>query len=70
MYNPYLSSIGAFLRPVTRQRSGSLFGGILNRLRHLDEDDLLLILILFFLMKNGDKEGQWPLLAAIVYCML
>lgn len=70
MYNPYLHGIGSFLRPVTEKGAGGLFGGILQRLRCLDEDDILLLLILFLLMKNGEREGQWPLLAAMIYCIL
>lgn len=72
MYNPYLQGIAGFLRPMTGggSKTGGAIGGILRRLRGLDEDDLLLLMILLLLMKHGEWEGQWPLLAAVIYCML
>ena len=70
MYNPWICGVGGCLSPVTGKKQGNMFDGVLKRLRRLDEDDILLLVILFFLMKNGEQERQWPLLAAMIYCML
>lgn len=68
MYNPYLNTTKQMLEPV-RERKG-LMEGLVTKLRRLDEDDLLLMLIVYLVVRNGDRDDVWPLLAALVYCIL
>jgi hypothetical protein len=70
MFNPYLSAPSQALAriPPRKEKDGPL--RLLERLKKLDSDDLLLMLIIYLLMKEPDKDELWPLLAALVYCIL
>lgn len=71
MYNPYVSSLSSALQPVSRGKDplGGL-GGLLGRLGSLDSDDLLLLLMIYLLIKDGEQDNIWPLAAALIYLML
>lgn len=68
MFNPYLNRPTQMLEPVTGKQD--LLGGIMKRFRELDSDDLLLMLIVYLVMKDGKRDDVWPLLAALLYCIL
>jgi hypothetical protein len=67
MFNPYLNTPSQALEQIPHRKTGSQ---LLRRLQKLDSDDLLLMLIIYFLMKEPDRDDLWPLLAALAYCML
>ncbi len=71
LYNPYLGPVGEMLEPV-RGNSGRSdpLGGILKGLSRLDGDDILLMMIIYLVLRDGEKENLWPLLGALLYCML
>lgn len=69
MFNPYVSSAAKSIHPVKGERAGGL-EGILGRLGRLESDDLLLLLLVFLLVKEGDQDGLWPLVAVMLYLML
>lgn len=68
MYNPYLNTTKQMLEPVNGTRD--ITGGILRKLHQLDSDDILIMLIVYLVMRDGKKDDIWPLLAALMYCFL
>lgn len=70
MFNPYLSSLTSALQQVPIQRDKDLLGGLLSRLRSLDSDDLILLLILYLLVKDGKDGSLWPMAAVVLYLIL
>lgn len=36
----------------------------------MDSDDLLILLLVYLLVKEGEQDGIWPLVAAMLYLML
>jgi hypothetical protein len=70
MFNPYLAAPSQALEqiPPHKKKDGPL--RLPERLKKLDSDDLLLMLIIYLLMKEPDKDELWPLLAALAYCIL
>ncbi|MDD6024573.1 MAG: hypothetical protein PUC06_10125 [Oscillospiraceae bacterium] len=73
MYNPYLSPIETAVRPLPqreRKQSHSLQNRIAGRLRSLDNDDLLIMLILYLLLRRSCQDRTIPILAVLLYCML
>ena len=69
IYNPYFSSTEEALRPISPQNSGIL-DGILDRLKSLEGEDILLILLLVVLLKNDQDRQLLPLIGALVYLLL
>lgn len=68
MFNPYVSSPEQSLR---QKKSSGFLGGLLGKLKHLDSDDLLILLLIFLLSKKDGEEGDlWPLAAVVIYFML
>lgn len=68
MFNPYVSSPEQSLR---QKKSSGLLGGLLGKLKHLDSDDLLILLLIFLLSKKDGEEGDlWPLAAVVIYFLL
>lgn len=71
MFNPYISSAGQSLRLITGKGStGSGLDGILRKLGNLDSDDLLILLLIYLLAKEGEQDGVWALVAAMLYLIL
>lgn len=70
MFNPYLSSLTSALSQVPSQKGSDLLGGLLSRLRNLDSDDLILLLILYLLLKDGKEGSLWPMAAVVLYLIL
>lgn len=70
VFNPYLMSLGSVLQPVSASGSKDPMGAIFSRLRKLDSDDLILLLIIFLLVKDGDRDNLWPMVAALLYLIL
>lgn len=68
MYNPYLNRPEQMLESI-HQGSPPL-GGLLQKLNRLDQDDLLMLLILYLVMGEGKQGDVWPLLAVLLYCIL
>ena len=69
MFNPYFSQVqDALLVPKNEGPGGiqQLLAGIST----LDGDKLLLILLIFILLPEGRQEERWPLVAALIYCMM
>lgn len=66
MFNPYLAPPESALQPV----KGGGLGGILRRLETLDADDLVILLLLYLLAKDGEGDGIWPLAAVMLYLLL
>lgn len=69
MFNPYVGAAAQFIRPVKGAESHGL-GSILSKLGNLDSDDLLILLLVYLLAKEGDQDGIWPLVAAMLYLIL
>ena len=69
MFNPYVGSAAQWIRTVTGKGAGSL-GGILSKLKQIDNDDLLILLLIYLLIKEGDQDGIWPLVAAMLYLLM
>lgn len=69
MFNPYVGEPAQCIHPVKGEKSNAL-NGILERLGRLDSDDLLILLLVYLLAKEGDQDGIWPLVAALLYLML
>lgn len=68
MFNPYVASPAESLR---KSKGGGLLGGLLGKLKRLDSDDLLILLLIFLLSKKDGEEGDlWPLAAVAIYLML
>lgn len=72
MFNPYVSQPAEALRPVQHRGtpSGGLLDGLLGRLSRLDSDDLLILLLVYLLCRDGEEDGIWPLVAALLYLLL
>ena len=69
MFNPYVGEPAQCIHPVKWEKRSGL-DGILERLGRLDSDDLLILLLVYLLAKEGDQDGIWPLVAAMLYLML
>lgn len=70
MFNPYVGSLPQTLRPVPQKASGGNgLGAIFSKLGDLDRDDLLMLLLIYLLVKEGDQDGIWPLVAAALYLL-
>lgn len=68
MFNPYVSAPEQSLRPA---KGGGLLSGILSKLKKLDHDDLLILVLIYLLSKRDGEEGDlWPLAAVAIYLML
>lgn len=67
MFNPYFEPEPRETQPPQKVASSS---GILDKLKHLDKDDLLMLALIFILTKGSSKEDIWPLVAVMLYCML
>lgn len=67
MFNPYFE-------PSPREEQISTAsvpsGGILDKLKALDKDDLLMLALIFALVRSSSKEDIWPLVAVMLYCLL
>lgn len=74
MFNPYVGSAAQSIRPAAgKQASGGLgagLGSILSKLGNIDTDDLLMLLLVYLLVKEGEADGVWPLVAAMLYLIL
>lgn len=68
MFNPYISEPAQALEPISKRQEP--LGGFLNQIRQLDGDDLLVMLILYLLLRDGKQDELWPLLGALMYCIL
>jgi hypothetical protein len=68
MFNPYVSPLSEALHPVS-EAPGPL-SGLQARLQGLDRDDLLILLLLYLLLKEGPEDRLWPLLGALLYLLL
>lgn len=66
MFNPYFE-------PTPPEEQAAIpvaSGGILDKLKALDKDDLLMLALIFALVRSSSKEDIWPLVAVMLYCML
>lgn len=63
MFNPY------FEPPQQPQKTKSS-GGLLEKLGHLDKDDLLMLALIFVLSRRQSSEDIWPLVAVMLYCLM
>lgn len=70
MYNPFFQEPAQMLEKKEVSVGQNPMDGFVNRLRELDRDDLLILLLIFLLFRDGNQDNLWPLLAALVYCML
>lgn len=70
MFNPYVSEVQGALRPARQPKSDPGLGKLMDRLSHLDNDDLIILLLVFLLARQGDKDSFWPLAAALLYLIL
>lgn len=70
MFNPYVTGIQAALRPVHQQKRDMGLETLLSRVGQLDNDDLIILLLVFLLARQGDPDGLWPLAAALLYLIL
>ena len=68
MFNPYVSRPEDALRPVRRPPPGP--EGLLDRLGRLERDDLLILVLIYLLAKEGEPERIWPLVAVMLYLLL
>ncbi len=69
IYNPYFSGPEEALLPVP-PRSPGLLDGLTDRLKHLEGEDILLVLLLVLLLKNDQDRRLWPLIGALAYLLL
>lgn len=67
MFNPYIEPN---IPEPTAKKNQSAMGGIFDKLKSLDQDDLLMLALIFILARKNSKEDIWPLVAVIIYCML
>ena len=70
MFNPYVSEVQRALRPARQQKQDLGLGKLMERLGHLDNDDLIILLLVFLLARQGDRDSFWPLAAALLYLIL
>ena len=70
MFNPYFHDPSRMLQQSSSSGSQNPLEGILNRIRRMDSDDLLLLLLIVILVKDGCREDVWPLVAALIYCVI
>ena len=73
MYNPFLSPIETAVQPIPHKGgkpSQPLQNRIAGRLRNLDNDDLIIMLILYLLLRRSHQDRTIPILAVLLYCML
>ncbi len=70
MYNPFFQDPAQMLEQNKKSKGQNSMGGFMERLRGLDRDDLLILLLIFLLFQDENQDNIWPLLAALVYCML
>ena len=68
MFNPYVEEPERALQPVPGKKG--LLDGLLGRLSRLDTDDLLILLLVYLITKEGEEDSVWPLAAALLYLML
>ncbi len=66
MFNPYFEPTP----PVEQAATPVVSGGILDKLKSLDKDDLIMLALIFTLVRSSSKEDIWPLVAVMLYCML
>lgn len=66
MFNPYVGSVSQSLHKPSEKTGGGV-GGILGKIGELDRDDLLMLLLIFLLVKEGEQDGLWPMVAAMLY---
>ena len=69
MYNPYLMKPEDELQPVSKEIHNNPFD-FLKRVTKLNHDDLILLLLLLLILQEEKREEKWPLLAALIYCLL
>ncbi len=69
MFNLYVEEPHHALQPVPERQSGPL-DGILGRLGKLDRDDLLILLLIYLISREGEEDSIWPLAAALLYLIL
>lgn len=67
MFNPYFEPIPQEEEAVP---APPISGGIMDHLKSLDKDDLLMLALIFVLVKRNSKEDIWPLVAVMLYCLL
>lgn len=67
MFNPYFSEPREALE---KPHNTEPWNGLMHRLHNLDGDDLFLLLLVFLLIREGQQEERWPLVAALIYCVL
>ena len=66
MFNPYFEPA-----PHEEQAPApAVSGGILDKFKSLDKDDLIMLALIFALVRSNSKEDIWPLVAVMLYCML
>ena len=70
MFNPYFHRPQQMLERKRDDPSRQHLEGLLRRVGHLDGDDLLLLMLIFLIFKDGEKDNVWSLLAVLVYCMI
>ena len=70
MFNPYFHESGGILECSSGRKNENPVDMILQKFKRLDNDDLLILMLIFLLFRDGKRESIWPLLAALVYCML
>lgn len=67
MFNPYFSQVQDALSVPEHKRTGN---DLLAGLKALDGDKLLLLLLIIIFLQEGQQEEHWPLLAALIYCLM
>ena len=67
MFNPYFEPC---LQENSTEHTPSPSGGILDKLKTLDKDDLLMLGLIFVLARRNTKDEIWPLVAVMLYCLL
>lgn len=70
MFNPYVMDVSGALEPAPARHGKDPLRGMMDRLGRMDSDDLLLMLIIYLLVKDGNSDSIWPMIAALIYLML
>ena len=70
MFNPFFHEPIQMLEKQTGSPQFNPANMIMQRISQLDGDDLLILLLIFLIFKDGKKDNVWPIIAALVYCML